>query len=83
MNLNDFSYMDIYNHRLKTKKQFRDAIPADKITEATRQAWDLEDQREPLILRYYQMKERERLARIEKEDASTEVKFKSEVRVQR
>jgi hypothetical protein len=29
------------------------------------------------------MKERERLARIEKEDAITEVKFKSEVRVKR
>ncbi len=43
MNLNDFSYMDIYNHHLRTKQQFRDAIPADKITEATRQAWDFED----------------------------------------
>ena len=83
MNLNDFSYMDIYNHRLKTKKQFRDAIPADKITEATRQAWDFEDQKEPLLLRYYQKMERERLARIEKGDTISDIKFKSEVRVKR
>ena len=43
MNLNDFSYMDIYNHGLRIKQQYRNAIPADKITEATRQAWDFED----------------------------------------
>ena len=83
MNLNDFSYMDIYNHHLRTKQQFRDAIPADKITEATRQAWDFEDQKEPLLLRYYQKMERERLARIEKEDTISAIKFKSEVRVKR
>ena len=83
MNIRDFSYMDLYNLRLQNIKRFRDAIPADQITEDTRIQWDFEDQKEPMMLAYYQMKERERLAKIEKDDAITEVKFKSEVRVKR
>ena len=83
MDIRDFSYMDLYNLRLQTKKRYRDAIPADQITEATRIQWDFEDQKEPMMFAYYQMRERERLTRIEKEDAITEVKFKSEVRVKR
>ena len=44
MNMRDYSYMDAYNFALRTKQRFRAAIPKDKITEATRRAWDFEDQ---------------------------------------
>jgi len=43
MNLNDFSYMDIYNHRLRIKQQYRNAIPKGEITTEVRQLWGLED----------------------------------------
>ena len=81
MNIRDFSYMDIYEMSLQSKQRIRNAIPKDQITDATRQAWAFEDQREPLRRRYYELKEKERLRQIEEEDAISEINFKSEVRV--
>lgn len=83
MNMRDYSYMDAYNFSLRTKQRFRAAIPKDKITDATRRAWDFEDQHAPMRLHYYQELERERLRQIEEEDALSEIKIKSEVRVKK
>ena len=83
MNIRNFSYMDIYNMALRTKQWYRDAIPKDQVTDATRRAWDFEDQHEPMRLRYYQQLEEDRLRQIEKEDAISEIKFKSEVKVKK
>lgn len=82
--MGNYSYMDIYNTILQRKQMLRNSIPADQITNSTKQVWNIEDQSEALKLRYYQETERKRLSVLDtEENYIPEIKFTSEVRIKR
>ena len=83
MDMRNFSYTELYNSHMRHKAELRKSIPADKITEATLQQWALEDQRDQMRLRYYQMLEERRKRLYDVEDDIADIKFKSEVRVKK